>query len=342
MPKKIVKVGINGYGVIGKRVADAIKLQDDMELVGVADIAYDYRVKVAALKGYNIYASIPEKRREMEAAGLDVKGTLEDLMKEVDIIVDCTPKGVGAKNRLIYERHGKKAIFQGGEKHEVAGVSFVAQCNYNQAIGKQFVRVVSCNTTGLCRTLNAIKNEFGIKRARAVLVRRGCDPWESSRQGPLNTVVPEVKIPSHQGPDAQTVIPDLNIVTMACNVPVTLSHMHFVMVEPKEVPSRDEVIKVFRKTPRVKLFRASDGFDGLQAIIEYHRDILRPRADVWEVPIWEESITVSDGEIFWIMQVHNEAIVIPENIDAIRAMMEIELDGLKSIEKTDRSLGLIG
>ncbi|MEM3542474.1 MAG: glyceraldehyde-3-phosphate dehydrogenase, partial [Candidatus Methanomethylicia archaeon] len=108
MPKKIVKVGINGYGVIGKRVADAIKLQDDMELVGVADIAYDYRVKVAALKGYNIYASIPEKRREMEAAGLDVKGTLEDLMKEVDIIVDCTPKGVGAKNRLIYERHGKK------------------------------------------------------------------------------------------------------------------------------------------------------------------------------------------------------------------------------------------
>jgi glyceraldehyde-3-phosphate dehydrogenase (NAD(P)) len=340
MPKRIVKVGVNGYGVIGKRVADAVKLQDDMELVGIADVAYDYRVKVASLKGYDVYASIPEKRKEMEAAGINVKGTLEDLLKEVDIIVDCTPKGVGAKNKAIYEKHGKKAIFQGGEKHEIAGVSFVAQCNYEQAIGKNFVRVVSCNTTGLCRTLNTIKREFGIKRARAVLVRRGCDPWESSRQGPLNTVVPEVKIPSHQGPDAKTVIPDLNIITLACNVPVTLSHLHFVMVEPQKLPSRDEVIEAFNKAPRIRLFKASDGFDGLQAIIEYHRDILRPRADMWEVAIWEESITIDNGEICWIMQVHNEAIVIPENIDAIRAMTKLELDGWKSIEKTDKSLGI--
>ncbi|MEM3615480.1 MAG: type II glyceraldehyde-3-phosphate dehydrogenase [Candidatus Methanomethylicia archaeon] len=340
MPKKIVRVGVNGFGVIGKRVADAIKLQNDMELVGIADIAHDYRIKIAAMKGYDVYASIPEKIKEMEEGGLKVKGSLEDLLEKVDLIVDCTPAGIGAKNKAIYEKHGKKAIFQGGEKHEIAGTSFVAQCNYNKAIGKQFVRVVSCNTTGICRTINAIKNAFGVRKARVVLVRRGCDPWESSKQGPLNTVVPEVKIPSHQGPDAKTVIPDLNIVTMACKIPVTLSHLHFVMIEPEKLPKREEVIEVFNKTPRVKLFKAGDGFDGLQAIIEYHRDLLRPRADVWEVPIWEESISVSDGEIYWIMQVHNEAIVIPENIDAIRAMMEIEIDGWKSIEKTDKSFGM--
>ncbi len=28
-----IKVGVNGYGVIGKRIADAIALQDDMELM---------------------------------------------------------------------------------------------------------------------------------------------------------------------------------------------------------------------------------------------------------------------------------------------------------------------
>jgi len=27
------RVAINGYGVIGKRVADAVRLQDDMDLV---------------------------------------------------------------------------------------------------------------------------------------------------------------------------------------------------------------------------------------------------------------------------------------------------------------------
>ena len=30
------KVAINGYGTIGKRVADAVSLQDDMKIVGVA------------------------------------------------------------------------------------------------------------------------------------------------------------------------------------------------------------------------------------------------------------------------------------------------------------------
>ncbi len=43
-----IRVALNGYGVIGKRVADAIACQDDMELVGVADIATDGRLRVAA------------------------------------------------------------------------------------------------------------------------------------------------------------------------------------------------------------------------------------------------------------------------------------------------------
>jgi glyceraldehyde-3-phosphate dehydrogenase (NAD(P)) len=42
-----VRVAVNGYGVIGKRVADAVSLQDDMRLVGVADVVSDYRMKVA-------------------------------------------------------------------------------------------------------------------------------------------------------------------------------------------------------------------------------------------------------------------------------------------------------
>ena len=29
----MIKVGINGYGTIGKRVAEAVTLQDDMEII---------------------------------------------------------------------------------------------------------------------------------------------------------------------------------------------------------------------------------------------------------------------------------------------------------------------
>ena len=34
-----VKVGVAGYGVIGNRLAAGVVAQDDMELVGVADVA---------------------------------------------------------------------------------------------------------------------------------------------------------------------------------------------------------------------------------------------------------------------------------------------------------------
>jgi len=36
-----LRVAVTGYGVIGKRVADAVALQPDMAVAGVADIATD-------------------------------------------------------------------------------------------------------------------------------------------------------------------------------------------------------------------------------------------------------------------------------------------------------------
>ncbi len=102
MTDKKVRVAVNGYGVIGKRVADAIRLQPDMELVGVGDILSDYRVKTAVVLGLPIFASIPEKAAEMKAAGIPVLGDLDDLLAQSDVVVDCTPKGIGAKNLERY------------------------------------------------------------------------------------------------------------------------------------------------------------------------------------------------------------------------------------------------
>lgn len=87
-----VKVGINGFGVIGKRVADAVNLQDDMELVGISDISHDYRIRVAVERGIRVFASTAEKLDEMKTAGVPMSGTLEALLEQIDIIVDCTPK----------------------------------------------------------------------------------------------------------------------------------------------------------------------------------------------------------------------------------------------------------
>jgi len=47
-----VKVAINGYGTIGKRVADAVAAQDDMEVVGVVKTRPSFEAQMAIEKGF--------------------------------------------------------------------------------------------------------------------------------------------------------------------------------------------------------------------------------------------------------------------------------------------------
>ncbi len=336
-----VKVAVSGYGVIGKRVADAVRKQEDMELIGVADIVTDYRIKTAAILGIPVFSAAPEKAAEMRSAGIPVAGTVDELLSRVDVAVDCTPKKIAAGNKARYEKAGIKAIFQGGEAHALTGHSFVAQANYETALGRQLTRVVSCNTTSIVRTLTALKKAGLLKRARGTLIRRASDPWESHLDGIMNTVVPEKVIPSHQGPDARTVDPDLNVVTIAVKAPETISHLHTWWVELTRSSTKEEVLAAFRAAPRIAFVRMGDGVTAINSTKELMSDLGRPRADLYEVGLWEDVLTVEGNEVYYTYQVDNQAIVIPETIDAIRALTGIEKEGMKSIEKTDRALGVV-
>lgn len=341
MTHRKIRVAVNGYGVIGKRVADAVVAQDDMELVGVADIVTDWRIKVAGEKGYPIYTATVQALVEMRAAGIPVAGNLDDLLGKVDVVADATPKKIAAANFEKYKAAGVKAIFQGGEKHELTGHSFVAQANYATAIGRNATRVVSCNTTSIVRTLGALKKAGLLRKARGVLVRRATDPWESDHTGVMNTVVPEKVIPSHQGPDAQTVDPDLDVVTIAMVAAHTTSHLHAWSVELTRPAGKEEVLAAFRAAPRIAFLHMADGIVALNSTLELMADLGRPRSDMWEVGLWEDSLTVVGNELFYNYQVYNQAIVVPETIDAIRALTRIEQDAATSIRKTDAALGLV-
>lgn len=131
-----IRVAVNGYGVIGKRVADAAVVQNDMTLAGVADVVTDWRASVVRSNGYRLYGAMPEHTSAMRAAGLDPAGTLDDLLDAADIVVDCTPKKVAAQNVERYRERGIKFILQGGEKHGVTGHSFTAENNYDTADGR--------------------------------------------------------------------------------------------------------------------------------------------------------------------------------------------------------------
>ena len=336
------RVAVNGYGVIGKRVAAAVAAQDDMTLAGVADVATDWRVAVARAKGYPLYGATPEHVRAMTEAGLDPAGTLDDLLGDADVVVDCTPKKVAAGNVERYRERGIKFIVQGGEKHAVTGHSFTAENNYDTALGRQSTRVVSCNTTSTVRTLSALKQAGLLKKARGVLIRRATDPWESHLGGIMNTLVPEADIPSHQGPDAQTVDPELDVVTMAVKAPETLAHLHYWTVQLTREASKDEVLGALRASSRIAFIRMADGLVALNSVKELMADLGRPHDNLYEVAVWEDMLTVQGDEAFYAYMVDNQAIVIPETIDAIRALAEIEPDGAASIEKTNEALGITG
>lgn len=341
MANQKVRVAVNGYGVIGKRIADAVAAQEDMELIGIADVVSDWRIKVAIEKGYPVFASTSEAAGAMRNDGISVAGSLDDLLRYVDVIADATPKKVASANLEKYRATGVKSIFQGGEKHSLTGHSFVAQANYASALGRETTRVVSCNTTSIVRTLGALQSVGLLKKARGVLIRRATDPWESDHSGIMNTVVPEKTIPSHQGPDAQTVIPDLDVVTIAVVGAHTTSHLHAWSVELTRPVSKDEVLAVFRATPRIAFLRMSDGIVALNSTLEMMADLGRPRGDMWEVGLWEDGLTVVGNELFYNYQVYNQAIVVPETVDAIRALTGIEKNGLESIARTDKALGLV-
>lgn len=335
-----VRVAVIGFGVIGKRVAEAARLQSDMELVGVADVFADWRLAEVARRGLPFFAATDEAVPAIKAAGGTIEGTLDDLFPQVDIVVDCTPKGVGAKNAARYREAGVKFIVQGGEKHDVPGHSFVAEANYADAFGRNATRVVSCNTTSIVRTLHSLRKAGLLSKARGTLLRRATDPWESHLGGIMNTLVPEPHIPSHQAPDARTVIPDLDVVTMAVKVPETLAHVHFWVVELARAADRAEVLGALTTSSRTVAIRTDQGLGAVNAVKEMMLDLGRPHGNLYEVALWEDLVAVHGTEAYYAYMVDNQAIVIPENIDAIRALCGVTSDPAESIRMTDESLGV--
>ncbi|MGC9211643.1 MAG: type II glyceraldehyde-3-phosphate dehydrogenase [Nitrososphaeria archaeon] len=334
-----IKVGINGYGTIGKRIADAVIKQPDMELVGVSKLNADYEAVTAVKKGIKLFVD-ENSIEKFKNAGIDFSGTKLEMIKEAQVIIDATPDGVGAKNKALYISENKPAIFQGGEEPDVADVSFSALCNYDEANGKKYVRVVSCNTTGMLRIVCALNKNFKIKKVRVVLIRRAADPREV-KKGPINSIVLNpVQLPSHHADDAKTVLRDLDIFTMAYVVPTTLMHVHAMSVQVEGNPSKEEVIKTLESSRRILGISRGSGIGSTAEIIETARDIGRVRYDLPEVAFFEDSVHSSNGEIFLTYAVHQESIVVPENVDAVRAMFKLK-EKEESISLTDSTLGLL-
>ncbi len=337
-----IKVAINGFGTIGKRVADAVDAQTDMEIVGVTKTGPSFGCDLAVKKGFPLYCTFDDSSKvsAFADAGYSCSGGLSDLLSVADVVVDCSPGKLGAENLEKYKRAGIKYIFQGGEKHALTGQSYTSSANHSDNIGVDGTRVVSCNTTGLSRTLVPLFDYCGSLKVECTMIRRAADPGDS-KKGPINAIAPVLKVPSHHGPDVMTVKPEIEINSLAVAVPTTIMHVHAIVAD---LPSghglsTESIIQMWKDTPRVIVMSGVDNRITTTAeVMEMARDIGRKWGDLHEIFVWEDGISLQGDRLYYFQAIHQESDVIPENVDCIRAMMGTEEDWKASVAKTDAAI----
>lgn len=336
----MVKVGVAGYGVIGQRLADGVALQKDMQLVGVADVAPTLAIRALKEKGmpYELYLAVSDHRARFDELGIPVSGTLEDLIQKCDIILDATNAGVGAKNKQLYEKYGKKAVFQGGEKNSVADVFFHGYANFEKGVGKQFLKLTSCNTTGLIRAVDALDRNYGVEKVAITIIRRVADPGDYHRG--LTNALQIDKAPSHQAVDLMTIMPHVEATGILVHTPVTHGHIITVLAKGKQKITREMALKTFRNHDRIRVVRIEDGFLGNASFFRYARDLGNPRGDMYEIGLWEDSIVESGDDIMFAINIPQESVTIPETMDAIRAACGMQPDRASGTAATNANLGL--
>ncbi|MCQ4637857.1 type II glyceraldehyde-3-phosphate dehydrogenase [Anaerovorax odorimutans] len=334
------KVLVVGYGTIGQRLADGVAQQDDMELVGVVDAAVSLGIRALKEKGmpYQLYAANEEARKAFAEIGVPAAGLMEDALEKADIVLDATSAGIGAQNKKIYQEKGLKAVFQGGEKNDVADVFFHGYANYEKGVGADFLKLTSCNTTGLIRAVDCLNRKCGIEKVAITIVRRVADPGDYHRG--LTNALQVDQAPSHQAVDLMTIMPEIEATGILVHAPVTHGHFITVVATPKKDITVEEAIEAFREHDRIRMVRLEDGFKGNASIFKYARDLGRPRGDLYEICIWENTIVKSGRDLMFGIHIPQESVTIPETIDAVRAALHMDKNGEEAVARTNKNLGL--
>ncbi|MCK5566902.1 MAG: type II glyceraldehyde-3-phosphate dehydrogenase [Actinomycetia bacterium] len=330
------KVAINGYGTIGKRVADAVAAQADMEVVGVVKTRPTIEAKFAIAKNYPLYVTEVSKKQAFVDADIPIAGTLDDLLAKADIVVDCAPGKLGAENKEIYKKKGLKAIFQGGEKNEVADVFFHGYANYPKGVGADYMKLTSCNTTGFIRAVDCIDRAVGVERVAVTIIRRAADPGDTHRG--LIDVAQVEPVPNHQALDLMLIMPHIDATGALVHVPTTHGHIITLLVTPKKDISVEQALEQFEAHPRIKVVDIAKGFNSNTALFRYARDKGNKRADMYEIAVFREMVAKSGDNLFFTINVPQEAVVIPESIDAIRAAIPMQKDGAEAVALTNKYL----
>ena len=104
--------------------------------------------------------------------------------------------------------------------------------------------------------------------------------------------------------------------------------------------SKNEVLQIIRDIPRVILIEDKADLRTTNLIYEFVRRIRETSNDIYEVCIWLEQMEINDGWLKIIQVIDPHSVHIPEEIDALRAMIRKDLKHYAQ-KITDSSLKIL-
>ena len=130
---------------------------------------------------------------------------------------------------------------------------------------------------------------------------------------------------------------------MAVAVPTTIMHVHVIVAQLPEGHqlTTDSIIEMWSNEPRINLMSGGEtGITTTAEVMEYARDIGRKWGDLHEIFVWKDGVKLEGNTLYYFQAIHQESDVIPENIDAIRALMGTESDWRASVSRTDNAIAI--
>ena len=309
----MVRVFINGYGNIGRRIASAFSHDEEIQLVGIGKYSIDERLDEAFTKKFKVY--VPEqKMADFRHKGYDISGTISDAVKASDIVIDAAKDGFGYANKKnFYIPMDKGAIFQGGEdragEKKVADLIHNSRINYDKVANQKYVIQGSCNVSGMGRIMQPLIEKFGdkIQRYDVTLIRRWAD-LEDTKE--VKDSIEWDKNPHHQE-DVKSFLPSVKLYVEAYKVPSRMMHLHQMTIRFKDkVPYFDSMSEIYHDEFGVAVLGKAKGTADIRVKA---REFGFKHDDTNMVHIHEETMRKSDDTLKILYSDDQTGIVIPEN-----------------------------
>lgn len=262
----MIKVGINGFGRIGRMVFRASVARDDMEVVAINDLLevdyLAYMLKYDSVHG-RFQGEVSTKDGALIVNGKEIRVTAETDPSKLawgdvgaDVVVESTGIFLTSESAQGHVDAGaKKVVMSAPSKDDTR--MFVMGVNDDSYDGEVFVSNASCTTNCLAPIAKVLNDNFGIKRGlmttvhAATATQKTVDgpskkDWRGGR-GILENIIPSS---TGAAKAVGKVIPELNgkLTGMAFRVPTSDVSAVDLTVELDKEASYEEICKVMKDT----------------------------------------------------------------------------------------------